>query len=856
MKRIKYHVIGIFILVMANLCLFGQETTLRKKINLNREWRFCLGDDSIWAEPKYADSGWQRINIPHNFSIPYFQAAKWYTGYGWYRKHFNVPANWKSRQIFIEFDGAFREAEIFINGTRIGMSQSGYTGFSFDMTSAIKPGDNVLAVRLNNNWNAQLAPLNGDHNFTGGIYRDVRLVATDPVHVTWYGTFVTTPKLSEASGLVNIKTEVKNDGKESKSYLLKTSIIDPDGKIVKTVSSSLFLQAGKTGEFNQTTQPVLNPRLWHPLHPDLYKVKSVLYHGKIALDQYETFFGFRWMEWTADHGFFLNGAHYYFKGVNAHQDHAGWASAITHTAMLRDVKMVKEAGFDFIRGSHYPHAPYYAQACDSLGMLFWSENNFWGCGGFALGGSWFKSSPAYPVNVADRENFEKSLKNSLRDMIRINRNHPSIITWSMSNEPFFSNQSDLDRIREFMKELTALSHELDPTRAVAAGGVQRGELDKTGDIAGYNGDGARLYIEPGIPSVVSEYGSTVADRPGKYEPGFGDLADQPQFGWRSGQAIWCAFDYGTHAGQLGHMGIIDYQRIPKRAWYWYRNEYKKIPPPEWPKAGIAAALKLTADKNTIQPADGTDDVHLMVTVLDADGQELSNAPDVKFTLISGPGEFPTGSEITFSAKSEIPILDGKAAIEFRSYYAGTSMIKASSPGLKDAFITIFSKSAPLYTAAVQQQVTERPYVKFEERELEPKAVSNTNFALNKPTRASSELQGHSGRYVNDQDLKTYWSASQPGAGQWLTIDLENAIILTSIRLDFLKSANFKYKLQVSADGEVWQDVADQSHTASIDLHRVHQLKTDFAARWFRMVFTGMPSDATAAITEIEIHAKK
>ncbi|HWK05042.1 MAG TPA: glycoside hydrolase family 2 TIM barrel-domain containing protein [Puia sp.] len=852
MKRVirLKSIISSLLIMALPLCASAQ--AVRQKINIDREWKFVLADEAGAEAAAYNDTNWRNVNIPHNFSEPYFQAATWYTGYGWYRKHFALPGSWKGKRIFVEFEGAFREAEIFVNGQKMGTHQSGYTGFSIDITPAIHTGDNVLAVRLNNLWNAQLAPLNGDHNFTGGIYRDVYLVATNPVHVTWYGAFVSTPNISQESGTVNIKTEIKNDGKVTEFYRLKTTILDPSGKPVDTFSTSRKIAAGETVEYNQTGHSIPAPKLWHPQHPYLYKAVSTLYKGKKVVDRYETPFGFRWIEWTAGKGFFLNGERYYFRGANVHQDHAGWASAVTNTGIARDVRMVKDAGFDFIRGSHYPHDPAFAEACDSLGVLFWSENNFWGAGGFSREGSWFSKSGAYPVKAEDQPNFETSLKNSLRDMIRTNRNHPSIITWSMCNEAFFTENSTLPRVREFLKELVALTHELDPTRKAAVGGAQRGDLDKTGDIAGYNGDGARLFINPGIPSVVSEYGSTIADRPGKYEPGFGDLENQPPFEWRSGQAIWCAFDYGTTFGRLGRMGIIDYQRIPKRAWYWYRHEYKKIPPPEWPAEGIPAALQLTADKTVIEHPDGSDDVHLMVTVLDAAGKPISNSPGVTFTLVSGPGEFPTGSTITFSEKTDIPIQDGKAAIEFRSYYSGSSLIRAASAGLKDAYITIFSKGAPVFTCDRKQIVTERPYVRFEEKREETPATGETNFTFNKPTHPSSELEGHSGRLANDQDTGTWWSAKTGAIGEWLTIDLENTVTITAIKLFFPKAGNYRYKLQVTADGDNWVDVSDQSNTISTEVKRTHNAPAGTTGRSVRILFAGLPEGEKAAVAEMEV----
>lgn len=358
---------------------------------------------------------------------------------------------------------------------------------------------------------------------------------------------------------------------------------------MSSVSTSQVLPDNATYTFEQQTKEIQAPQLWHPNHPALYKVISSLYHGQELIDRYETAFGFRWFEWTADRGFFLNGEHLYFKGANVHQDHAGWGDAVTETGMRRDIRLVKEAGFDLIRGSHYPHSPAFSQACDEIGMLFWAENAFWGIGGHKGDGYW--NASAYPVNESDRAEFENSVKAQLKELIHIHRNHPSIIIWSMSNEPFFTAPETIDPMRKLLEETVKLSKQLDPTRPAAVGGAQRplGEkrIDKLGDIAGYNGDGSYIpeFQQPGMPTVVSEYGSTTADRPGEYDPGWGDLAKnnaQNGFPWRSGQAIWCAFDHGSIAGSaLGKMGIIDYFRIPKRAWYWYRNAYKGITPPEW-----------------------------------------------------------------------------------------------------------------------------------------------------------------------------------------------------------------------------------------------------------------------------------
>jgi len=197
--------------------LLSAAEPLRQDLNINRDWKFKLGDYPGAETPAFDDAAWDAINLPHSFSIPYFQYKDFYVGYGWYRKHLVIKPEWASKRVCVEFEGAFQDAEVYLNGTRLGEHKGGFTGFSMDITSAIHPGDNVLAVRLNNNWNAQIEPRAGDHTFMGGIYRDVRLVVTDPLHVTWYGTFVTTPDVSNGSAIVNVKTEIANQGTAAKN---------------------------------------------------------------------------------------------------------------------------------------------------------------------------------------------------------------------------------------------------------------------------------------------------------------------------------------------------------------------------------------------------------------------------------------------------------------------------------------------------------------------------------------------------------------------------------------------------------------------------------------------------------------
>lgn len=828
----------------------------RQTLNFNRDWRFQLGDHPGAEATGYDDSPWPAVGLPHTFSLPYFASAKFYTGYGWYRKHFAVPAAWAGQRLSLEFDGAFQVAEIFVNGRRVGEHAGGYTGFAVDITDAVKTGDNLVAVRLNNLWNAQLAPRAGEHVFSGGLYRDARLIVTDPLHVTWYGTFVTTPQVSAAAGTVNVKTEIRNDAAGPRTCVLETDVLDPAGHPVASLASTQTVTAGTTVTFDQTSAPVPNPQLWHPDHPFLYTAVSKVFAGGRRADDFQTTFGFRWFKWTADEGFFLNGAHFYFEGANVHQDHAGWGDAVADSGFYRDVKLVKDAGFQFIRGSHYPHNPAFAAACDQLGVMFWSENCFWGMGGRAPDGYW--NASAYPPRVADQAPFEASVRNSLRDMIRINRNHPSIMAWSMCNEVFFSDKTVLPQVRSFLQELVAETHELDPTRPAGIGGCQRAGLDKLGDVAGYNGDGARLYINPGFPSLVTEYSAIRAVRPGKYGPAWGNLVQGPgdrtqpffwRYPWRSGEVLWCAFDHGSIAGDEGRTGIIDYFRLPKRAWYWYRNEYLHIPPPAWPVGGTPAALRLTADKTTLASADGTDDAQIIATVVDASGAALSNCPPVTLTIESGPGEFPTGRSITFDPESDIAIRDGKAAMEFRTYQAGPSVIRATSLGLQEGTITITSQGGPAYVPGVTAVVAPRPYVRFTGPAVRlAGAASNSIFGLNNPTLASSEAPGHAASAADDGSPATIWQAQENDGNPWWQVDLERAVTMSRVRITFPAAANYRYKIETSTDDQHWTLVADQTRTSNTDAVRTEVFPGGISGHLLRLTFANQP----AAIAELEI----
>lgn len=811
-------------------CVDGRQSTL-----IDRDWSFHRGDETGAESPSFGDSSWDRVNLPHSFSTPYFLASNFYSGYGWYRKTLKMSCLSQDRRFSLEFDGVFRVAEVFVNGHKVGVHKGGYTGFTFDITSMLVPGKNVLAIRVNNLWNARLNPRAGEHVFSGGIYRHVRLVQTQALHVAWYGTYVTTPDLNEVQGFVNVATELQNDGDPSAAFVLRTEVLDPAGRTVQEVRSTERLSGNSSMNIVQQTPPIQHPRLWSPDTPVLYKVVTTILRSGRVVDRFETPFGFRWFKWTAEQGFFLNGEHLYFHGANVHQDHAGWGDAVSDDGVALDIGLIKQAGMNFIRGSHYPHSPVFADECDRQGVLLWSENSFWGIGGSHAEGVWTAS--AYPPHEDDQKPFEESVETSLQEMIRINRNHPSIVAWSMGNEVFFSDDDLLPKIRTLLHTLVELAHKADPSRPAGIGGVQRGDLDHIGDIAGYNGDGARLFIDPGIPNFVSEYGSSNSVRPGTYQPGFGELTGQPQYAWRGGQAIWAGFDHGSIVPSLSNLGMIDYFRLPKRTWYWYRNSYAHVPPPEWPEPGTPAALQLRSDKPAIRHADGRGSVQLVITVLGVDGKPISNGPPVQLEVISGSGEFPTGKSIEFGPASDIAIRDGEAAIEMRSYWSGPIHVRASSPGLKSADLVIQAEGAPEFTKKTAL-ATPHPYVA--QHSATPQYGPVMLAELDHPTEASSEVAGHEARFANDSSSLSFWQPRDNDHVPWWQVSFENQVEIDSVDVTFSGGRDLAYDIAVAGEGHGWTTLAHHAPGSGV----VNLSGTDAqkrSAQSLRIVFANQTS---------------
>ena len=847
----------------------GIDSFTRQPINFNREWKFVRDDIEDAYSTDYDDSNWYNVGLPHDFSIPYWQEEKHYTGYGWYRKNFDVSNGMIGNSISLDFAGVFHTAEVYVNGEFAGMHEGGYTGFEIDISDYVHAGNNVVAVRVNNIWKATLAPRAGEHMFTGGIYRDVNLVIKSPVHVAWYGTFVQTPDVSEGQANIRMLTEVTNDSNTDQVINVVNTVYDSDKNVVTVINSpAASVRPGESYEFDDTSAYIKQPKLWSPENPNLYSVHTDVMVGGKNVDQYDTTFGFRWYEFDADEGFFLNGEHYWIDGANAHQDHAGWANAVTTEALYRDVAMIKESGLNFIRGSHYPHSPAYGDACDKYGLLFWSEAAFW-CTSAWGEGSKSGTSDDYKVDgyptTGDKkteEAFEQSCIDCLSEMIRINRNHPSIIVWSMGNEPFFGDNPE--KKKALISKMAGVAKELDPTRCTAIGGTQRGSFDHLPnvDIAGYNGDGASMpeYQDPGVGNLVSEYSTRTANRPDKFDCFYGsvqtDENGQPiRYPWRSGIALWCAFHHGSILSRsYGDMGYVDYYRLPLNIWYYYRETRTGVEP-EFSQDGTPSKLQLTASSTTIKN-DGTSDTHIIVTVTDDEGNWLNDEPEVTLEVVDGPGIFPTGKSITF--KPQDSMRDGKAAIEFRSYYAGNTTIKAYSstnPELEEATINITtvgsgSVDEPDIGTMYGAFMSNGGYVPSSV--TEPTAYKYHRFT-GCPMNASSGQS--TAPYIQDGNNSTAWKADVPGSDQWIYMEIEHGgMKLYKARFDFGGKV-YPFKIQYkkyNISDEEWITLKEFDKEAVNAMPAELDLGGEYM-RYIRILFEDVPEGEYASLAEMKLY---
>ncbi|NDV80700.1 glycoside hydrolase family 2 TIM barrel-domain containing protein [Bacteroides sp. 51] len=454
----------------------------RFRTGFDFDWKFTLGDPRNAMSPAYNDAGWTEVQLPHDWSISLpVEKSKGVNmgffpgGIGWYRKTFEVPVEYKGKKVSIHFDGVYHQSDVYINGKHLGFYPYGYIGFEYDLTPYLKYGEeNTIAVRVNHSDSPSSRWYSGS-----GMYRHVWLTVTAPVHISTWGTYVTTPHIGANTADVHIVTSMENHSKAIANVVLESRVKDATGTILASTRNAVVLKKNASQDVEQRVQ-INAPILWSVDSPYLYALESVVWSGDKVVDVYHTPFGVRSFKFDPDTGFFLNGQPLKMKGVNLHQDAGALGTAVPDKVYERRLKILKAYGCNAIRCSHNPPGPEFLDLCDQLGFLVIDEAfDKWKSGYYA-------------------QYFDRWWQKDLDGMLRRDRNHPSIIMWSVGNEVVeqdYTTTEGCDRA----KMLQDYVHRIEPTRpvmlAIAPGKLDERNYNKTGftevmDIVGYN------YQEP------------------------------------------------------------------------------------------------------------------------------------------------------------------------------------------------------------------------------------------------------------------------------------------------------------------------------------------------------------------------
>jgi beta-galactosidase len=587
-------------------CQENAAASPRERINFNTDWRFHLGDpddankgqldygnikDFILAtgndftkgtrvarpltnpggkvsfvKAGFDDSAWRQLSLPHDWAVegPFDINGQGetgrlpYWGPAWYRKHFTLPASDEGRRIFLEIDGAMSYSTVWVNGKIVGGWPYGYSSYQLDLTPYLGFGSgNVISIRLN-------SPKDSSRWYPGaGLYRNVWLTKTSPVHIGHWGAYVTTPEVSGSSATINLKGTLQNQGKTDAQASVVTTLfeLDRDGQkgpsAVATIPATNFtVPAGQSHDFESETR-LANPKLWDTQNPQRYvAVTEVTQNGK-TVDRYETRFGIRTIKFDADRGFLLNGEQIPLKGICDHQDLGALGIAFNTRAAERQLEILKDMGVNALRTSHNMPAPELLDLCDKMGILVMDES--FDC--------WQKGKKPGDYHTIFNDWHEKDL----RAEYRRDRNHPSVIMWSLGNE--IIEQGTVQAV-PLVAEMAGIAHDEDPTRPATMGGnhAQKFNPDfvKQLDIVGENYD-CGMYAGfhqkyPGLPLFASETSSTCSSRgiyffpPSQalenfqvtsydvYKPGWATTVDD-QFAalehnpFVAGEFVWTGFDY-------------------------------------------------------------------------------------------------------------------------------------------------------------------------------------------------------------------------------------------------------------------------------------------------------------------------
>jgi beta-galactosidase len=574
----------------------------RKVETFNADWKFAKGDSAGAEAVEFDDAAWQPVHLPHDWAIagPFDPSQDGYAaklpwkGVGWYRKSFTPDAADAGRRVYLDFDGVMAFPKVYVNGHLAGEWDYGYTSFRVDATPYVKFGQpNVVAVRAD-------TTKHGTRWYPGaGIYRKVTLTTCDSVHLAHWGTYITTPEVSDAAATVLMRLTLENHRDADTEVTVDVTILDPDGKQVATGTTSGVVPAGGSRDLATSLQ-VLSPQRWDVDSPKLYTAVTKVHAGSQTVDEESTHFGIRTFEFKADDGFHLNGRRVQLQGVCLHHDQGPLGGAFYPRAMERQLEIMRDMGVNAVRTSHNPPAPELLGLCDRLGLVVWDE----------CFDKWDDKADRNPAQQPLEEYGEKHIKS----FVMRDRNHPSVVVWSIGNEINNQPEEKEGLSPERVKFMSDFVRKYDPTRPVGlanhnAGTAYTHILDAL-DVTGWNY--ARRYAAfrdkyPKIPILYSESASAFSTR-GFYElplpKGKNDFSPQLQVDsydfnsarWSdipdtefdlmerdkfvAGEFVWTGFDYLGEPTPFdrqacsSYFGIVDLCGIPKDRFYLYRSHWR------------------------------------------------------------------------------------------------------------------------------------------------------------------------------------------------------------------------------------------------------------------------------------------
>lgn len=613
-------VVFVFLLILIPSILSAQDSPSSRE-SFNAGWKFIrffnASTDAATFDkepaglqmPEVSDQSWRTLDLPHDWAIegPFSDTLENNTGLlpwkgiGWYRKHFRLDENDKGKRIYVDFDGAMAYSEVWLNGKFVGGWPYGYTSFRLDLTPYAEFGkENIIAVRLDTKkWDSRWYP-------GAGIYRNVWLVKTSQVHISYNGVFCTTPEIKKESAIVSVAAEVESHKTLPVDVTIKASVfkIDRNGKssqipAAESIAATAGLQASSSHIFRLDI-PVKEPALWNLDDPQLYKAVVTVAIGNEVTDVYETNFGFRTLDFTARDGFFLNGKKVPVQGVCNHHDLGALGAAFNTRAAERQLEILKEMGCNAIRTSHNPFSTDFLDLCDAKGFLVIDEAfDEWELPKKKWLSGWNVGNPGKEGYATY---FREWAKRDLRDFIMRDRNHPCVIMWSIGNEidypndpyshPVLNTEANpqtwakysealphAERLGEIARELVGLIKELDTSRPVTAGLASALMSNETGyadalDVAGYNYQEFRYAQDhlkyPKRPLYGSENGMTLEM--------WNYVADND---YVMGQFLWTGFEYigeaGRYPSRSNTAGVIDLAGNRKPEFYFRQSLWSDKP---------------------------------------------------------------------------------------------------------------------------------------------------------------------------------------------------------------------------------------------------------------------------------------